>query len=69
MVLEEASRSYEVDDQFLMRAADISEALTNLAYLIRVDAEDPAKVRTYVSVAEERLRALGHLLHCVAREG
>lgn len=68
MVCEDVPRSYKVDDAFLMRAADVSEALTNLAYLMRVDANDPERVRMYVSMAEERLRTLGRLLHSVAEE-
>ena len=41
---------------------NIIEALGNLFYLIHVDVENPAVVRTYVAQAEERLRALQALV-------
>jgi hypothetical protein len=43
-------------------ARNIVEALGNLLYLISVDAENAALVRSYVGQAEERLRALQVLL-------
>jgi len=51
-------------DEFVMDATNISETLTNLAYLIRVDAEDPRMVREYALQAEERLHALASMLRC-----
>ena len=44
---------------------NIAETLGNLAYLIRVDADDPSLVRSYADQAEERITALGNLLRSV----
>jgi hypothetical protein len=43
-------------------ARNIIEALGNLCYLIHVDAENPALVRSYTAQAEERLRALAAVI-------
>jgi hypothetical protein len=66
MVCEDVCRTYVVDEQFLIQAADICEALTNLTYLIRVDSNEPGRVQSYVEMAEERTHALGSLLHEIA---
>ena len=66
MVCEDVCRTYVVDEQFLIHAADICEALTNLTYLIRVDSVEPGRMETYVEMIEERTRALGALLHSIA---
>ena len=50
-----------INVEFMSKAVDITEALTNLTYLICLDSGDPRKVRSYAMLAEERLRALGDL--------
>jgi hypothetical protein len=66
MVCEDVCPTYTVDEQFLIQAADICEALTNLNYLIRMDSGEPRRVQLYVEMAEERTHALGALLHSIA---
>jgi hypothetical protein len=65
MVCEQITQSYTVDQEFVIQAADISEALTNLTYLLREDSNDPAKVRLYVELAEDRTRALRELFYTI----
>lgn len=43
-------------------AVNIMETLSNLNFLIRLDAEKPELVRGYVDQAEERLKVLTELL-------
>lgn len=43
-------------------ARNLVETIGNLLYLVNVDAEDPALVRSYVAQAEDRLRALQALV-------
>jgi hypothetical protein len=50
------------DTVFLARTSNIIEALCNLNYLICAEADNPGMVRRYSSQAEERLRAMIHLL-------
>ena len=52
-------------DDLATHAMNIAETLGNLAYLIRVDADDPSLVRSYADQAEERITALGNLLRSV----
>ena len=66
MVCEDVCPTYTVDKEFLIQAADICEALTNLTYLIRMDSGEPGRVQSYVEMVEERTHALGSLLHAVA---
>jgi enoyl-[acyl-carrier-protein] reductase (NADH) len=66
MVCEDVCPTYTVDKEFLIQAADICEALTNLTYLIRMDSGEPGRVQSYVEMAEERTHALGTLLHAIA---
>lgn len=56
-----SSASWPAEDQ-RPDARNIVETLGNLLYLITVDAEKPALVRSYIGQAEERLRALQGLL-------
>jgi hypothetical protein len=46
----------------LRKTCNILETLSNLLYLAEMDADDPQKVRTYVSLSKERLQAMTHLL-------
>jgi hypothetical protein len=50
------------NDEFVLQTMNISETLSNLAYLIGIDAGHPERVRRYAHDAEERLRALNSLL-------
>jgi hypothetical protein len=68
MVCEDVCPTYTVDKEFLIQAADICEALTNLTYLIRMDSGEPGRVQSYVEMVEERTHALGSLLHAIAGE-
>ena len=68
MVCEDVCPTYTVDKEFLIQAADICEALTNLTYLIRMDSGEPGRVQSYVEMVEERTRALGSLLQAIAGE-
>jgi hypothetical protein len=54
--------TYRGDDEFVLHAVNISETLSNLAYLICIDADSPERVRLYSEQVDERLRALGSLL-------
>jgi hypothetical protein len=49
-------------DAFFREAADITETLRNLAYLICAEADHPAKVRYYGTMSEARLAELTELL-------
>jgi hypothetical protein len=43
-------------------ARNLVETIGNLLYLMNVDAQDPAMVRSYVAQAEDRLRVLQALV-------
>jgi hypothetical protein len=47
---------------------NITETLSNLTYLIRLDAENPSLVRSYADEAEGQLLALAALLRSVVQE-
>jgi hypothetical protein len=49
-------------DEFLLDSVNISDTLSNLAHLLRVDSVDPQVVRAYAQQAEERLHALAEML-------
>lgn len=53
----------ELTPAFLREASDIVEALYNLNYLICEDANNPAKIRQYANLSEERLSAMIQLFH------
>ena len=57
------------EKSFILMASDITDALSNLVYLIREDAENPGKVRQYAAMAEELLRAMAELLRCEVETG
>jgi hypothetical protein len=59
---------YGVKSEFMIRAVDLTEALANLNYLIRLDSGDPGRVRSYVGLAEESLHALEDLFRSAAWE-
>jgi hypothetical protein len=49
--------------EFVDDVVHISDTLSNLTYLIDVDAENPTLVRQYTKQADQLLRALGSLIH------
>jgi hypothetical protein len=51
------------DNQFHEHAANVIEALLNLNYLIREEAENPEKVLYYASMSQERLAVMVQALH------
>jgi hypothetical protein len=51
----------DVDD-FVEDVVRISDTLSNLTYLIEVDAQNPGLVRQYAKQADQLLRALGCLV-------
>jgi hypothetical protein len=59
---------YGTQSEFMGKAVDIAEALSNLTYLISLDSGDRSKVQVYANLAEERLRALGDLFQAAAGE-
>jgi hypothetical protein len=57
----------DVDD-FVVDVVHISDTLSNLAYLIDLDAENPALVRGYAKQADRLLQALENLVHSADAE-
>jgi len=51
-----------VDKDFVIGAANILQALLCLSNLMSAEADDPAKVRVYAYLDEQRLQALGKLI-------
>jgi hypothetical protein len=54
--------SQQLPDSMLQKSCNILETLTNLLYLAELDADDPGKVRTYLSLSNERLQAMTQIL-------
>ena len=54
--------SRQIPVSILQKSCDILETLSNLLYLAEMDADDPQKVRTYLSLSKERLQAMTHML-------
>jgi hypothetical protein len=50
--------SEQIPVSILRKGCNILESLSYVLYLASVDADDPQKVRTYVSLSKERLRAM-----------
>ncbi len=51
-----------IERPFAMRAVDIIATLNCLNYLTSEEAEDPAKVREYTTMTQERLHAFAELI-------
>lgn len=49
-------------DGFVDDVVHISDTLSNLAYMIEIDAENPALVRQHAQQADQLLQALGSLV-------
>jgi hypothetical protein len=54
--------SERIPISILRKSCNILESLSNLLYLAEVDADDPQKVRNYVSLSKERLQAMTQVL-------
>jgi hypothetical protein len=54
--------SRQIPVSILRKSCNILETLTNLLYLAEMEADDPQKVRTYLSLSKERLQAMTQVL-------
>jgi hypothetical protein len=57
-----SSASAGIDKVFVIRAANILQALVCLNSLMRANAHDSGKVREHANLAEQKLQALGELM-------
>jgi hypothetical protein len=51
-----------MDKEFVISAGNSLQALLVLSNLIHTNADDPAKVRLFTHLAEQKLQALGKLI-------
>jgi len=56
-------------DRFVENVLHISDTLSNLTYLIELDAEKPELVRQYTKQADQVLRSLEDLVRAAEPEG
>ena len=61
---DDALQRYSADDLVFVQTLNIAEALGNLNYLIRLDAENPEAVRSHLLEIEDLLRRLVALVRC-----
>jgi hypothetical protein len=54
--------SRKIPLSILRKSCNILETLSNLLYLAEMEADDPQKVRTYISLSKERLQAMTQVL-------
>jgi hypothetical protein len=54
--------SRQIPVSVLRKSCNILESLSNLLYLAEIEADDPQKVRTYVSLSQEQLEAMTKVL-------
>jgi hypothetical protein len=54
--------SRQLSDSIQQKGSNILEALFNLLYLAELEADDPEKVRSYLSMSQERVRAMAKVL-------
>ena len=57
-----SSTSTNVDKEFVISAGNSLQALIVLSSLIHANADDPAKVRLFTRLVEQRVQALGKLI-------
>jgi len=50
--------SHRIPVSIQRKTCNILETLTNLLYLAEMEADDPQKVRTYLSLSKERVQAM-----------
>ena len=61
-VLDAPSSSISFNKELTIDTANILQSLVFLSNLIQANAVDPAKVRAYAHLAEEKVRELGELI-------
>jgi hypothetical protein len=54
--------SQQLTDSARQRGCNILETLSNLLYLADLEADDPEKVRSYLSMSKERVEAMARVL-------
>ena len=54
--------SQQIPASIQRKTCNILETVSNLLYLAEMEADDPQKVRTYLSLSKERLQAMTQLL-------
>jgi len=54
--------SRKLSDSIQQKGCDILETLSNLLYLAELEADDPEKVRSYLSMSKERVQAMAKVL-------
>jgi hypothetical protein len=54
--------SRQLSDSIQQKGCNILEALSNLLYLAELEADDPEKVRSYLSMSKERVQAMAKVL-------
>jgi hypothetical protein len=54
--------SRQIPVSILRKSCNILETLSNLLYVAEMEADDPQKVRTYLSLSKERLQAMTQVL-------
>jgi hypothetical protein len=54
--------SRQIPVSILRKSCNILETLANLLYLAEMEADDPQKVRAYLSLSNERLQAMTEVL-------
>ena len=54
--------SRQLSDSIQQKGFNILEALSNLLYLAELEADDPEKVRSYLSMSKERVQAMAKVL-------
>jgi two-component sensor histidine kinase len=54
--------SQQLPDSVRHKGCNILEALSNLLYLAELEADDPGKVRSYLSMSKERVEAMANVL-------
>jgi len=54
--------SHRIPVSIQRKTCNILETLTNLLYLAEMEADNPQRVRTYLSLSKERLEAMTQLL-------
>lgn len=52
----------QISDALQQKGCNILETLYNLVYLAELEADDPGKVRKYLSLSKERLQAMTQML-------
>jgi hypothetical protein len=57
-----SSASAGIDKEFVISTANSLQALLVLSNLIHTNADDPAKVRLFTHLVEQRVQALGKLI-------